>query len=930
MSTGRAPAEISVILTHPAGQDPRARVEHLLVAVGKPAHYEVLVEPVDPPRAVPPSRIAEEEAANLSLARNRGLDRAQGKHVVFLDSRDHWSPGFLDALVATRRLGGLPCARLEWQQESTAPDTVPPTPRPGFETVCGMLVPLDWLAGHRFDTGLGTEAERTLVASVSARFPQRYAEIDVAPARAGATYWHHPPLAPTGDPSPEERYRAGITQPLAVLRTVTAPHQRNPLDRLPRTQEVCAEMGRRMDTYLRAHPHHLERAHADFRVDPVTGFEPTGGFVPPYWPDYRMVGDPPAWKPGLRILIRAGSAEAVRTVREPAQWLQRLGNRIHVQLAHPYDPGVQDDIGLDIMPATSLHDVTQEPDLVISLAGNEVGEPEHAGVGALHAQVMALAASRPRLGRSQVRLVTDAAKALRAVPIQDPWMPPARVWAILAYQLHVQGYLEAADALASQAMTMFPDAGDHGFAAIRALAATARTASLPEGTEDVARATMQAADTALGDEDVPRAAFLSHVVMSLLLHPEVQTNVADPMLLRKGPALLAPVEGSRVWQVLQQSSRPPAVEPPAIRVGGHRLRVLLLPGAYPRFAQPVQEAFESVAEVRTLRLADLDSTFGGISTSAADLRRHMEAVLQGDVDLDARIRGAFQDVDVVFADWADKGAVVASRLAPPGARLFIRFHGADSLDRTQFLIDWSRVTDVVFVSDHLRRSAGTVLGQRLAHARIHVLGHGIDVDRFAPSATTASSTRLGRRSRTLGMVGWGQQVKDPLWTLEVLGRLRRTDPSWRLKLVGADLPNHATKLSEARCAEAFRRRALEPGLVGAIEYVGYTTDLPRHLGDIGFAISSSLRESWHIGAVEMVAAGAIPVIRDWPVYAPWQGAASLFGADWTVASVDEAVERILAHADPHAWHDASQQARARVRAKFPAEAAAARYRALLA
>ena len=80
-----------------------------------------------------------------------------------------------------------------------------------------------------------------------------------------------------------------------------------------------------------------------------------------------------------------------------------------------------------------------------------------------------------------------------------------------------------------------------------------------------------------------------------------------------------------------------------------------------------------------------------------------------------------------------------------------------------------------------------------------------------------------------------------------------------------------------------------------MQVIGHTDDVPGTLQDIGVAVSASVRESFHIGFVEAVASGALPVVRDWPFF---PGAAQeLFPEDWVVADPAAAAERIL-RADP--------------------------------
>ncbi len=89
--------------------------------------------------------------------------------------------------------------------------------------------------------------------------------------------------------------------------------------------------------------------------------------------------------------------------------------------------------------------------------------------------------------------------------------------------------------------------------------------------------------------------------------------------------------------------------------------------------------------------------------------------------------------------------------------------------------------------------------------------------------------------------------------------------------------------------------------------LGHTDDVPAALQDIGVAVSSSARESFHIGFVEGVGSGAVPVVRDWPFF---PGAArELFPADWVVDDPEAAAQRILALTQDEAvWREAASAA----------------------
>ncbi|MCP3817696.1 hypothetical protein NLX86_05975 [Streptomyces sp. A3M-1-3] len=82
---------------------------------------------------------------------------------------------------------------------------------------------------------------------------------------------------------------------------------------------------------------------------------------------------------------------------------------------------------------------------------------------------------------------------------------------------------------------------------------------------------------------------------------------------------------------------------------------------------------------------------------------------------------------------------------------------------------------------------------------------------------------------------------------------------------------------------------------GAVSRLGPSDDVPGVLTGIGVILSSSVREGCHVGLMEGAAAGAVPVVRDWPFVAGRPNSArTLFPGDWVVATPQEAAERILA------------------------------------
>jgi glycosyltransferase involved in cell wall biosynthesis len=148
-------------------------------------------------------------------------------------------------------------------------------------------------------------------------------------------------------------------------------------------------------------------------------------------------------------------------------------------------------------------------------------------------------------------------------------------------------------------------------------------------------------------------------------------------------------------------------------------------------------------------------------------------------------------------------------------------------------------------------------------------------------------------------------VKDPRWAIEVVRELRKHDERYRLLLVRGTLQD-PTPAAQAY-AEQLQRDLDELEPTGAVQVLGHTDDVPDALEEIGVVLSSSVRESFHMGLVEAVASGALPVVRDWPFF---PGAArDLFPEDWVVDSPAQAAQRILAlTAEASVWSEATRAA----------------------
>lgn len=625
---------------------------------------------------------------------------------------------------------------------------------------------------------------------------------------------------------------------------------------------------------------------------------------------------------------REGDLHPIAPWRTSSSWRRAVtiaaspvpGRRRRARWAARLDPWFRQ----HVRAATDLVVLGQVGDTVLGVAREFGADPQvHPGSDGLRALVHGLVAREldaalttalgrppgPALDAGLVRRTGDAARCASLLPAEDrlrrrPQLlqlpgrtrDPAQVRALASLARDLLGE----DDPVLTAYLARADLDEHGTTSCDPCEVSAR---LLESTD------------ALLDEDLPQAVDRAALALEVLFHRELHSDSVGTPLVSTPGDYLEPVRATRTWQLLtQRAEAGPAPEdgvPPdgstAAERPPTRYRVLLMPGSYGPFLQPVAAALRvsGAVDLTVVRRSDLRPHLRTMGVSTAVLHRRLAAALGQPFTGYPELVSLLDEPvpDVVLLDWADKSAVLMTLLAPPGVRIVLRVHGVDALRPWIHLLDWSRVEAVVCVSPALKDLVRDLVGERARHVPVHVIPNLVDLQRLGAVATTP------RDPRTLCMVGWAQRVKDPLWALEVLAELRRDGTDWRLLLLGRDFDEAATA-SGAAYARAFRERAMADDVRDHVEYTGFVEagDLAPVLGRAGFVLSASLRESWPVGVAEAVAAGAVPIVRDWPMLAARGGARSLYG-EAVVPDVAEAVRRIRSLADPQDRDLAAREAR---------------------
>lgn len=443
---------------------------------------------------------------------------------------------------------------------------------------------------------------------------------------------------------------------------------------------------------------------------------------------------------------------------------------------------------------------------------------------------------------------------------------------------------------------------------------------------DAVDVTLLSAREALAEGRGQQSLDLQTDAMALLFHRELHAEVCRSPLVDNPSEYLRGLSDSPVHRLLVSGHERKPV--PQVKISGRRRpRVLLLTGAYGEFHPPVASALRPIAKVRGFRAVSRGTrvwqrfTSPGVLTSLAHLGAQpaqawpgLPGMEESEVEIVGRLREALDTTDVLFSDWADRSSVVASHILPDHVRMVLRIHSLDALDPWFQLMRWPAVDQIIVTSEPLRSFVTDLLVTAGAQTPVMLLPNLVDFPNF--DRPKHPDARL-----TLGLVGWGRRVKDPLWALDLLAR----EPSWRLRLIGPDFATQASAAT-ASYVDAFRSRLTDPSLKDRVDIVGSTDDVASELAHVGVILSSSRRENFHLGLVEGAASGAVPVVRDWPLWASRGGAGSLFPTDWVVANLDEAEARVRAVTSPDAWLEQGRRARIQANELFDPAKAARGYR----
>lgn len=236
--------------------------------------------------------------------------------------------------------------------------------------------------------------------------------------------------------------------------------------------------------------------------------------------------------------------------------------------------------------------------------------------------------------------------------------------------------------------------------------------------------------------------------------------------------------------------------------------------------------------------------------------------------------------DIVFCEWGLGNLAWLSRNKLPGQALIVRIHMQEFFTAYLAETEWSQVDQVVLVSPYNFKRFQELFPQCKDRAV------------FIPNFLDTSSFDLRKNPEShfnLGIVGALPKMKNIHRGLEILAKLMEKDDRYRLFIKSKrpeELKWLIRKPEEKKYYDAFVSKVREWNLEEAVHWDPHGNDVNEWFKKIGFVLSLSDYEAFHLAVAEGMASGAVPLIYH------WEGAEYLYPEEFIFESTDQAVERI--------------------------------------
>ncbi|MCG7275742.1 glycosyltransferase [Corynebacterium singulare] len=254
--------------------------------------------------------------------------------------------------------------------------------------------------------------------------------------------------------------------------------------------------------------------------------------------------------------------------------------------------------------------------------------------------------------------------------------------------------------------------------------------------------------------------------------------------------------------------------------------------------------------------------------------------------------------DTVFCEWAGPSLAWYSNNLPDETKLVARLHRFELDGPWMEGVAWDKVDKMIFVSDWVRKQAIARFG--LAENQTMVLPNTVDLLDFDRPKTSDAQFALG-------LVGMVPFLKRPDRALDLIEQLAKIDERYILRIKGRmpwEYPHvWSNPVQKQLYLDFFERIARSELLTEHVVFDPFSADIASWHRGVGYILSPSELESFHLAPAEGMAARTIPVF--------WQreGVKEVFGDYAQDCSPEDHIKVILEGRENESFKEMGSAAR---------------------
>lgn len=211
--------------------------------------------------------------------------------------------------------------------------------------------------------------------------------------------------------------------------------------------------------------------------------------------------------------------------------------------------------------------------------------------------------------------------------------------------------------------------------------------------------------------------------------------------------------------------------------------------------------------------------------------------------------------DIIIAEWTLGNAVFCAQHKKPNQRLITRLHAQEVRTDFPYQLDYEQVDLIVFVGAHIQDEC--VRKFNMPRDKTCVIQNSIDQNKF-------DIQKFGGIEFNLGILGISPAIKRLDLALDTLEQLLEIDERYTLSIKGNSPKSYAWLWARAKEREyyeqVYERINSNDRLRYKVVFDPPGDDVHRWLQKIGYILSPSDSESFHMALAEGMSSGAVPIV----------------------------------------------------------------------